>query len=55
MTLHPEVQKKAQQEIDNLFNGRLPEFVDGNTAEALPYIGQILYFSQLILNNYLYK
>jgi hypothetical protein len=50
MTLYPEVQKKAQQELDNLFNGRLPEFVDGNAAEALPYIGQILHFSQFVLD-----
>jgi hypothetical protein len=52
MTLYPEAQKKAQQELDGMFNGRLPEFVDGNPAEALPYIGQILYFSQLIFDNY---
>jgi hypothetical protein len=55
MTLYPEVQKKAQQELDNFFNGRLPEFVDGNSAEALPYIGQILHFSQFILDGYYYK
>jgi hypothetical protein len=52
MTLYPEAQKKAQQELDNLFNGRLPEFVDGNAAEVLPYIGQIFQFSQPVLDNY---
>jgi hypothetical protein len=50
MTLYPEVQKKAQSELDNLFNGRLPEFIDGNAAEVLPYTGPILHFLQLFFN-----
>ncbi|KAG6902615.1 hypothetical protein C0995_014221 [Termitomyces sp. Mi166 len=40
MVLHPECQKRAQQEIDSVVGpGRLPEFSD---RESLPYIGCIL-------------
>lgn len=36
MTLNPEVQAKAQAEIDRVLeNGRLPEFSD---EESLPYV-----------------
>jgi cytochrome P450 len=38
MTLYPEVQRKAQEELDQVFNGRLPEFIDSDAAEILPYI-----------------
>ncbi|KAG6902622.1 hypothetical protein C0995_014228 [Termitomyces sp. Mi166 len=40
MVLHPECQKRAQQEIDSVVGpGRLPEFSD---RESLPYLGCIL-------------
>ncbi|KAI0070807.1 cytochrome P450 [Panus rudis PR-1116 ss-1] len=40
MTLYPDVQKKAQEEIDNVIGtGRLPEFSD---IASLPYVGAIV-------------
>jgi cytochrome P450 len=40
MILHPEVQRKAQAEIDQIVgNSRLPEFSD---QDALPYVQAIL-------------
>ncbi|KAF9479115.1 cytochrome P450 [Pholiota conissans] len=40
MTMYPEVQKKAQAEIDGVIgNGRLPEFSD---RQALPYINALV-------------
>lgn len=40
MTLNPEVQAKAQSEIDNVLeNGRLPEFGD---QELLPYVTAVM-------------
>ncbi len=40
MTLHPEAQKRAQEEIDALLNGsRLPELGD---RESLPYVECII-------------
>ncbi|EKM77557.1 hypothetical protein AGABI1DRAFT_130252 [Agaricus bisporus var. burnettii JB137-S8] len=38
MCLHPEVQKKAQAELDSVLHGRLPEFTD---YPFLPYIQAI--------------
>lgn len=39
MVLHPEVQKKAQQSIDRVCHGRLPEFSD---FHSLPYVHAVL-------------
>jgi cytochrome P450 len=39
MCLYPEVQKKAQAEIDQVLNGHLPEFSD---RPSLPYINAIV-------------
>jgi cytochrome P450 len=40
MTLYPEVQRKAQAEIDGIVgNSRLPEFSD---QDALPYVQAVL-------------
>jgi cytochrome P450 len=39
MALYPEVQKKAQAELDQVLGGRLPEF---NDRPNLPYINAIL-------------
>lgn len=40
MTLHPEVQKRAQEELDRvLAPGHLPDFVD---QPSLPYITAIV-------------
>lgn len=38
MVIHPEVQKKAQEELDRVVGKRLPEFSD---KESLPYISCI--------------
>jgi hypothetical protein len=45
MVCYPEVQKKAQKELDNVLNGRLPEYSD---IESLPY------FSALVKEVYRY-
>jgi cytochrome P450 len=42
MTLYPEVQRKAQEELDQVFNGRLPEFINGDAAVTLPYITALI-------------
>ena len=39
MLLFPEVQKKAQEELDRVLQGRLPEFQD---EPNLPYISAIV-------------
>lgn len=39
MALHPEVQKKAQAELDQVLGGRLPEFAD---RPNLPYINAVI-------------
>ena len=39
MMLYQEAQRKAQQEIDRVCQGRLPEFTD---YDALPYVRAIL-------------
>jgi len=39
MILYPEVQKKAQQELDGILQGRLPEYDD---QRSLPYISAIV-------------
>ncbi|KXN92110.1 O-methylsterigmatocystin oxidoreductase [Leucoagaricus sp. SymC.cos] len=39
MCLYPDVQKKAQSELDQVLNGRLPEF---NDRPSLPYINAIV-------------
>lgn len=39
MALYPEVQKKAQEELDRVLGGRLPEFSD---RPNLPYVNAIL-------------
>ena len=40
MLLNPDVQRRAQQEIDEVVgNGRLPDFSD---RDSLPYVGGIL-------------
>ncbi|KAJ3573366.1 hypothetical protein NP233_g2460 [Leucocoprinus birnbaumii] len=39
LALYPEVQKKAQQELDNVLGGRLPEFGD---RPNLPYINAMV-------------
>ena len=40
MTLYPEAQKKAQQEIDSVVGtGRLPEFTD---RPSLPYVNALI-------------
>jgi cytochrome P450 len=40
MTLYPEVQRKAQAEIDSVVgNSRLPDFSD---QDALPYVQAVL-------------
>ncbi|QRV96320.1 cytochrome P450 family protein [Ceratobasidium sp. AG-Ba] len=39
MILYPEVQRKAQAELDNVLGGRLPELTD---REALPYVNAVM-------------
>jgi cytochrome P450 len=39
MALYPEVQKKAQAELDRVLDGRLPEF---NDRPNLPYINAVI-------------
>lgn len=39
MILHPDVQKEAQQSIDRICHGRLPDFSD---SVSLPYIHAVL-------------
>jgi hypothetical protein len=39
MALHPEVQKKAQAELDRVLGGRLPEFSD---KPHLPYVNALM-------------
>jgi hypothetical protein len=43
MILHQEVQKKAQAELDNLLQGRLPEHSDIADPDQVPYLTAILY------------
>lgn len=46
MTLHPEVQKKARKELDDIVgNGRLPTFSD---RPYLPYIDCIIKVSYFV-------
>jgi Cytochrome P450 len=45
MVCYPEVQKKAQEELDKVLNGRLPEYSD---IVSLPY------FSALVKEVYRY-
>ena len=41
MVLHPEAQKKAQEELDRVIgHGRLPEF---NDRDSLPYVSALMY------------
>ncbi len=41
MLLHPEVQRKAQEELDRVVGrGRLPDFSD---RESLPYLQCVMY------------
>jgi len=39
MTLHPEAQKRAQAELDNILGDRLPTFAD---KDALPYVTAVM-------------
>ena len=39
MVCYPEVQKKAQDELDEVLNGRLPEHRD---IESLPYLSALV-------------
>jgi hypothetical protein len=39
MVCYPEVQKKAQEELDQVLNGRLPEHSD---IESLPYFSALV-------------
>jgi hypothetical protein len=39
MVCYPEVQKKAQEELDKVFNGRLPEHSD---IMSLPYLSALV-------------
>jgi cytochrome P450 len=39
MVCYPEVQKKAQTELDNVLNGRLPEHSD---IFSLPYLSALV-------------
>jgi len=39
MVCYPEVQKKAQEELDKVLNGRLPEHGD---IESLPYLSAVV-------------
>jgi hypothetical protein len=39
MVCYPEVQKKAQTELDNVLNGRLPEHSD---ISSLPYLSALV-------------
>jgi cytochrome P450 len=39
MVCYPEVQKKAQTELDNVLNGRLPEHSD---IFSLPYLSAVV-------------
>jgi hypothetical protein len=39
MVCYPEVQKKAQQELDKVLNGRLPEHSD---IVSLPYLSALV-------------
>jgi hypothetical protein len=39
MVCYPEVQKKAQEELDKVLNGRLPEHTD---IESLPYLSALV-------------
>jgi len=39
MVCYPEIQKKAQEELDKVLNGRLPEHSD---IESLPYFSALV-------------
>jgi len=39
MVCYPQVQKKAQEELDKVLNGRLPEHSD---IESLPYLSALV-------------
>jgi hypothetical protein len=39
MVCYPEVQKNAQEELDKVLNGRLPEHTD---IESLPYLSALV-------------
>jgi len=39
IALHPEAQKKAQEELDKIIGNRLPEF---NDRQNLPYINAMV-------------
>ena len=39
MVCYPEVQKKAQEELDKVLNGRLPEYSD---IVSLPYLSALV-------------
>ena len=39
MVCYPEVQRKAQTELDNVLNGRLPEYSD---ILSLPYLSALV-------------
>ena len=39
MVCYPEVQKKAQEELDNVLDGRLP---DHNDIDSLPYLSALI-------------
>ena len=39
MVIYPEVQKEAQTELDNVLNGRLPEYSD---ILSLPYLSALV-------------
>ena len=39
MVIYPEVQKKAQTELDNVLKGRLPEYSD---IFSLPYLSALV-------------
>ena len=41
MVCYPEVQKKAQAELDNVLNGRLPEHSDLSSS-SLPYLSALV-------------
>lgn len=51
MVLHPECQKRAQEEIDSVIgSGRLPEFSD---RESLPYMECILQETMRLVYNFI--
>lgn len=41
MLLYPDIQARAQTELDSVFTGRLPTFED-NDEESLPYITALI-------------